>query len=437
MAIGSLSSSGQYINIDSLVQNAVRVQQQRVSDLQTQKSSTDTQISTLGKVKSQLASLEDKFKAINTAFNNFTVSGAPEGATITAKDKGIYSVSVDNLASTQIIASQTASPKGPLGYSGTMVINTGSYDNSNAFNKMKDGIEIKVEATDTLEDIAKKINSSDSGVSANIINGSDGQHLSFSGNGTGKDNAFQIITNDTNSTGLSSLSYQQGTSSRYNNVAEAKDGQATVNGLTVTSANNNFSVNDNFSFVATKEFAKQTISVKRDDTVVTKAINDFVTAYNTATTTLKNQDVDNQLKNFTSQIRDTLGRVDYSNSVANIGLSFDKNGILSFDSNKFNKFASGSSENMKNLLNNQFGKDSSVVALFERQVSSNGSIENKVSNLTEKSRKLEGNISNNKNILESQTKNYQLQFAQLDQYLAQLNDNSGAVGQLLKQFNNE
>lgn len=435
MAINSLSSSGQYINIDALVQNAVNVQQQRLTNLKTEKTTADTQISTLGKVKSQLASLEDKFKAINTSFNNYNITGTPEGMTVNAKDKGVYAVAVDSLASEQIVASKNPSAKGALGYSGTLSINTGSYDGSNTFNKVTEGTEISVSDTDTLQDIAKKINDSNSGVSAVIINGSDGQHLSLSGNNMGEQGAFEITTKDTNNTGLSALNYNKSAASNYNNVSEAQDGRATVNGLSIKSADNNFVVSDSFSFAANKTSEQKTINIKRDDTAVSKAINEFTTAYNATNSSMKTMDVDNQLKGFTSKIRDTLGRVDYSSSVSNLGLSFDKNGTLSFDNTKFTAYMSNTKNDAKALLNSQFSATSAVVGLFDRATDTGGSIDNQVNSLTEKNRKLATSISTSQDVLLAQTKNYQAQFAKIDQYLSQLNDNSNSVTQLLAQFN--
>lgn len=434
MTVGALSSSGQYINIDSLVSNATLTQQQRVTDLQTQQTTNSTSISTLGKAKSTLSSLEDKYKAINTAFSNVTVSGTPDGATVTATGKGLYSVSVDSLASTQIISSKDSHTKDALGYSGTLTINNGSYDSSNAFTQSQAGTAINISATDTLADIAKKINDTGSGVTASIINGDDGQHLSFSSTSTGAANGFQITTTDPDTTGLSSLSYTQGGVNSFTNVNSAQDGKATVNGVSISSADNNFTVSDTFAFKATDTFASKKINVTRDDTSVTKAINDFVTAYNSATTSLKGMAVDNQLKNFTTSIRNTLGKADYTNSVASLGISFDKTGVMSFDSAKYTKYAATTNNNLSNIVSSQFGAKSATVALFDNEVQTGGALDSQVATLTTKGRTLTDNIAKNTDILTAQTTAYQLQFSKLDQYLSQLNDNSNSITKLIAQF---
>lgn len=433
-AINSLSSSGQYINIDALVQNAVRVQQQRLTTLQSQKSSTDTQISTLGKAKSQIASLEDKFSAIAKALGNYKVTGAPDSLNVTSSTNGNYTIAVNSLASSQIITMKNSSASGALGYSGTLQINAGSYDNANSFTTTKAGAEISVDESDTLANIAKKINDSDSGVTAAIINGADGQHLSLSNSNTGATNAFQITSNDSGNSGLSALNYQQGSTSSYNNIQEAKDGVAIVNGLTINSANNNFTVNTGLTFIASDVSASKNISVKRDDTGLSKAISEFATAYNATTSALKGMDVDNSLKNFTNQLRTTLGNTDSSNTIFNLGLNFDKNGTLSLDETKFKAYANSNSEGLTQLVNKQFGATSAGMKLFKNEVEVEGVIDNKINTLTAQNKKLTNTIGTNQDLLKSQIATYQAQFAKLDQYLSQLNDNSNSVTQLIKQF---
>lgn len=434
MSINSVSSSGQYINIDSLVQSALRVQQLRVSDLQGIKGTADSQISTLGKAKSQISSLEDKFKGINSALTNYSIKGAPESMTVKASGNGSYAVSVDSLASSQIISSKAASATGALGYAGKLSINTGSYDGANNFTADKTGINIDVAEGDTLVDIAKKINDSNSGVNASIINAKDGPHLALSSGTTGATNAFEIKAVDANNTGLSALAYQQGVSNQYNNVEQAKDGVATINGVSVTSSDNNFSANKDFSFIATATVANQKISVKSDNDAIKKAITDFVSAYNSTSDSLKSMDINYQLKNFGTQLRSTLGSSEFSESLTNMGLNFDKSGVLSFDATKFNNLTSNNSGDLSKLINKHFGSDSKGQKMFDKITDAEGVIDNQVNSLQTRSKKLGTNISDAQSLLTTQATQYRLQFSKIDEYIGQLNNNSNTVTQLMSQF---
>lgn len=433
-SVGSLSSSGQYINIDALVNNAVRVQQKRLTDLQSQQSSTNTKISTLGTVKSQISSLEDKFNAISKALTNVSVTGVQTGVNVTASGNGTYAVSVDSLASSQIITYKSGVSKEALGYSGTLKIDTGSYDNSNNFTIGKTGVNVEIVATDTLSDIAKKINNSNSDISASIINGEDGQHLSFSNAIPGATNGFKISTVDTGSTGIGALNYEQGNTSNYNEIQQAKDGKATVNGIVLSSSDNNFKATDTFSFSATQTATMQNINVKRDDSAITKAITEFVNAYNVTGKNLKNADIDNSLKNFTTTLRQTLSKVDYDSTISHIGLSFDKNGSLSFDSSKFSQYGATNPAGLSNLIKTQFSITSAGTKLFNSIDDSGGVIDSKIEALNKVSSKLINTVSDAQTLLATQKQNYQIQFAKVDQYLAQLNDNSNTVAALVKQF---
>ena len=436
--INSLSSSGQYVNIDALVQNAVRLQQQRVSTLQSQKNSLDTQISSLGKVKSLILGLEDKFKAIGSASDVFTIKGAPAEATINATQSGKFSISVSSLSASQIISSQNSIPSSALGYSGSITINKGSYDLTGAFTSSTPGTPINIVASDTLSIIAKKINDSNIGVNANIINASDGQHLSFSG-AAGAVNGFEITTQDNTNSGLSFFNYNQTNTNSFNNVTQAKDGVATIDGIKIFSKDNSFKANDGFSFKATKEFSNQVVTVEKDDSVVSKALEEFVSAYNATTASLKDMGIDYQFKSLTNKLRTELGKGDYNTSLNNIGMSFDKNGLLSFNKNKFTTYSqqNGDTNKLKTLLDSKFGKNSAGLDLLKNTTESDGFLATKMNILSEQSKKIINTISANKDLLSTQVNAYQKQFAQLDQYLAQLNSSSGSLSALGSQISNQ
>lgn len=389
----------------------------------------------MGKAKSLISNLEDKFKALGNALNQYSITGAPAEATVSSTQTGKFAISVTSLSSSQIVSSKGTVASGALGYAGTITINNGSYDSSNNFTNTNSGTPITIEAKDTLSVIAKKINDSNSGVHANIINGKDGQHLSFSGS-VGSENGFEIQTQDSDNTGLSFFNYNQANSANFNNISQAKDGVATINGIDVFSADNNFKANDNFSFKATKEFASQTITVAKDDSTIANGLKEFVTAYNSATTTLKSMDVDNQFKTFTNKLRTVLGQGDYENSISHIGLSFDKNGVMSFDEAKYKKYNETNVNNshLKDLLDNKFGKSSKGLDLLDNTTESNGFLDDKITSLNVKNKRVIDNISNNQDILSNQTLSYQLQFAKMDQYLSNIQSSSNAVSALVNQL---
>lgn len=436
MATSSISSSGQFINIDALVQNAVSAQQSRVSTMQSQKNSVDTKISALGQVKSQVSSLNDKFQAIAKANANFSVTGAPTGLSVTGTANGNYAVSVDKLASGQIATTSTfGSGTGALGYTGTLKIDLGSYDGADNFTEGTAGTAIQIEATDTLKDIQNKLNASGQ-VNVSIINGSDGQHLSFSSKSIGADQGFKITASDTGNGGLNAFNFSQSQVGTFTQNGKAQDASATVNGVTITSKNNTFTGVQGLSFTATQTSTTQNISVQKDNTALTKAITDFVSAYNTANTSLKaNANVDNQTKGLGSSLRAAFSNnTDFSNNLSQIGLSFDKSGSLTFDSTKLTSYANNG-DKLTTLLNNQFGTTSKAASVFSKELNTGGILDSTSTRLTSQSSKLADSLETAQDVLKAQQTSYRSQFAALDSYLSTLNDSSNTVTQLMAQFN--
>lgn len=438
-SIGSISSSGQFINIDKLVQNSVRVQQNRLTEIQNKQNNANTTISNLGKIKSQLSSLYDKFQAINTASSNYVISGVSTGlSNVTATANGNYNISIDSLASGQITTSKvlSSSSSQALGMSGNIKIDIGKY-NGNTFDISENGqgSNIEIKTTDTLKDIQDKLNASGQ-VNTSIIIGGDGYHLSFSSIGIGQEQAFKISVDDPTNSGLNNLSFHQGQSNSYIENVSAKNAQATVNGIALTSSNNIFTGVQNFNFTATQPMAIQNINVKRDNSAITKALNEFVTAYNTTNQSLKNtnNNSNNQLATFGSQLRGAFNNVDYDNSLSQIGVTFDKSGLMSFDSSKFNSYIN-SDKNVSDLIGMQFSKESKGAKIFNTQLELGGIIDAQTTSLTTQNNKLIKDIANTQDVLSQQQQQYRNQYATLDAYLSTLNDNSSTVSQLMASLN--
>jgi flagellar hook-associated protein 2 len=438
MATNSISSSGQFINIDALVSNSVSSQKNRVNVIQNQKNAIDTKISGLGQAKSQLSGLFDKFQAVMKTSSAYNITGVASdaGLTVNATKSGNYQIQVEQLASHQIMTSgQFNASNTALGFSGKITIDKGSYDGSNSFSVGEAGTEIEIVATDTLKTIQDKMRATGQ-VNVSIINSGTGSHLGFSSVSAGAENAVKISVSDDNNTGLSQLAYSQGQAGGFKDVSRAQDGLATVNGIQISSKDNNFKGADGLSFIATKETEKQNVSVKQDNTSMIKAIEDFVSSYNTTSQSLKkNEGLDLQLKNFGTNLRSSLTDIDFNNGLSQMGLSFDKSGMMTFNKDKFNTIAT-KPEQLSSLLEKQFSKDSKAYQLFNRNLDSAGVVNSTTERLKEQSSKLQKNLLSVQDVLVQQQNMYRNKYAALDSYLSGLNDNSSRVGQLLDQFNN-
>lgn len=302
MTVSSTSgTTGTYINIDALVQQAIYAKTSQLNGQQKELSSVNASISGLGKVKSSFSALQDSMDKIKNAMNSFSYSNTPDGVNFINGQVGNYNIDVTQLAQSQINTLNKTFSSTALGYQGKLTINVGN--NSSGTMNTTATADVEILSTDTLKNIRDKVNASGLDVKASILNGNDGQYLSFSSISSGSDNAFEINSNDSS---LSDLTISNG-GTNYKSIMKAQDGLATVNGVTISSKDNDFKVGDGLEFTASKLVSSQKVSIKQDKDKIIEAINGFVKQYNTTNTDIKNSGVkDRQVLTFMDNFRKEL-----------------------------------------------------------------------------------------------------------------------------------
>lgn len=213
----------------------------------------------------------------------------------------------------------------------------------------------------SLQGIRDAINKANVGVTATIVSdGSDTPyHLVITSNSTGAKSSMKISVNgadgaapDAAIAGL--MGYDPGGAQGLTQTSGAQDTKLTVNGIAVSSKSNN--VGDAIQGVNLSVTSKgsTTLTVSKDTSSVTDAINSFVKAYNSLNTTIAgltsyNADTktagalqgDASVRSIQSQLRRQLGTTveGLSGKLTNltqVGISFQKDGSLSVDSSKLN-----------------------------------------------------------------------------------------------------
>lgn len=426
MTISSTSgTTGTYINIDALVQQAIYAKTTQLNSQQKQLNSVNTSISGLGKVKSSFSSLQDSMDKIKSAMNAFSYSNTPDGINFINGQVGNYNIDITQLAQSQINTLNKTFSSGALGYQGKLTINVGN--NSTGTMNATATADVDILSTDTLQNIRDKVNASGLDVKATILNGNDGQYLSFSSITSGADNAFEINSNDSS---LNDLTISNG-GTNYKSIMKAQDGLAIVNGVNISSKNNDFKVGDGLEFTASKLVSSQKVSIQQDKFKVVEAINNFVKQYNTTNTDIKNSGIkDRQVLTFMDNFRKELTNGDYSSSLLSAGLSFDKTGLLTFDSSKFN-----TNNSAMNIFNNKLINSDSIHKLMEKFTSYNGILQTDMNSLTEQSKKLGNKIQDIQSVIEKESLSYKNKYAQLDAYLGTLNGNLSSVTTLMGNLN--
>jgi flagellar hook-associated protein 2 len=290
---------GSGLDVNSIISSLMAVESQPLTALQTQATTMQTDLSAFGQVQSLVSSLQDAAKTLMdpNSFNLTTTSStnptAVSAATTSGAVAGSYSVSVSSLAAPQSIVSPTGQYT-----DGTSVVGTGSLtvqlgtwsaDNSTFTPGTATAVTIPIGASsDTLAGVAATINAANAGVSATVVSDASGARLALQSSSTGAANGFKISVadddgNNTDASGLSRLAYDPSTSVTQMMLAQpAANTQATINGISVTSASNTLSsVIGGISFnVGQTTTQPVTINVTPNTTAIQTDVTTFVSAFN-------------------------------------------------------------------------------------------------------------------------------------------------------------
>src|SRR6202167_4904608 len=356
VSIASSSSSqaagGSVIDVSSLVSElvaATRAPQDAQITAQTQ--AVTTQISAIGTLQSALSTFQSSLGVLDTpsAFDVQTANSTDQTAFTATADAGAaagtYNVTVSALAQAQqLLSSAFAGGAAATVGTGTLSLSLGGTSFS-----------VSIGATnDTLTGIAAAINGAagNPGISATVLQGTDGAHLVLSSSLTGAANTIQVSETD-GGNGLAALTYGAGNAGNYTQQAGAQDAAFTISGVAYTSPSN--TVTDALSGVTlnllgtTSAGSNATLSVGNDTATIESNISSFVTAYNTlvsAIAPLGSYDASTNtagpmlgnalLSGTTNQIQQALysvvntGSSTY-NSLASIGITTNTDGSLSIN----------------------------------------------------------------------------------------------------------
>ena len=218
---------------------------------------------------------------------------------------------------------------------------------------------VTVDSTNnTLSQLAETINSQNIGVSASVIQDSNGYRLALVSTASGAPGDVTVFGN---TTGLS-----------FTKAVTGTNASLVVDGIPISSASNTVSNVINgvtLSLGSPSPSTPVTVNVNPDSTQATSAINNLVSAYNTVITEINSQfnvasdgsgggplEADNSLRDVQNQL---LGALSYSISgnsgivnLASIGVNFNNDGTLSVDGGKLSSALSSNFSAVQNLLQN-------------------------------------------------------------------------------------
>lgn len=363
---------GSGLDVAGLVSQLMALEQRPLTLLAAKEADHQAKISAYGNLKGALSSFQSavkalsdpaKFSAMKANVADSDVASAAASGTAIA---GNYSLEVTSLAQAHKLRSGSFTTLTSTAGTGTISIEFGTYSGG-VFtpNGDKASGSITIDASNnTLSGVRDAINAAGAGVSANIVNDGSGYRLVIASTDSGAENSLKITVDDgdgidTDTSGLSQLAYDPeavaGSGKNLTESVAAQDAAFKVDGVDIASATN--TVTDAIEGVTlllqdTNAGAATTVSVSRDIGGVKGSIDGFVKAYNDLAKAMKDLSAynaetkqasvltgDTALRGVDSLLRETLNSaLRYAGggltTLSDVGISFQKDGTLAFDSAK-------------------------------------------------------------------------------------------------------
>jgi flagellar hook-associated protein 2 len=373
--------------------------------LNTQSAALDSQVSAFGTFTSSVDALQTALAGIDdpTTLAGFDAAvGDTSIASATATSSavaGTYSLAVQNLATSQTLTSSPVANASNAVGNGTLNISVGSASET-----------VNIDSSNnTLQGIANAINSAtgNPGISASVINASDGSRLVLSGTATGASNSITVTETDGGS-GLSSLVYDPANTAVTSGLTQtqaAQDANFTINGYQATSASNVVTtalsgvtidllqpsaVATPASGTTPATYTPTTLTVSPDTSTAATAIGAFVTALNNTLSSLQTltaYDATTQtagplqgnatVEAFQNQLSSILDTVTSSttgiNSLADLGITADaQTGQYDSSTSTLSNALSSSLSGVEALLSGPKGIATQINSLVTQYTQSGG-----------------------------------------------------------------
>jgi flagellar hook-associated protein 2 len=464
MAIAS-QGIGSGLDVNSIIATLMAVERQPLTTLTTQQTGYNDKISSIGKVKSGIASLQSAAAAISSSSKIYSYKGIltdtsiASATTTSSAVAGTYSIEVERLAGTHKLLSAIAtdtSVAADLLAGGTLTIELGSATAGTPGSFVaKSGtspVAVTIAAGSTLANVRDAINSADAGVSATIVNGASGQQLVLTSKSSGETSQMRL-------SGMSAFSFDPTTVVQTGKLTEKDAGQNAilkVDGIVIADATSN-TVTDaitglTLNLTKTNLGSPTQLTVSIDTSSLKTKLEAFVKAYNDINSTIKDLtkydattkkggslNGDQTISSVTTQLRNTLFNVPSGASsnyqyLSDLGINFQsKDGSLVLDSTI-----------LQTAIDKNFSAVAATVAAYGTAVSTvatamnatDGLISTRTEGVNASLTRLGARIDKLNASLVQVEKRYRAQFTSLDVLMSKLSKTSNYLTQQLASLNN-
>ncbi|MBP0591187.1 flagellar filament capping protein FliD [Paraburkholderia sp. LEh10] len=434
---GSTHSS---LDVGTLVQSLVTAKTAAQAATIANKQSLDnTTLSAIGQLQSALSALQSAASGLadGSVLSKLaaTVSGSGLSATTsTGAIAGTHIVKVTSIASANIISSG-AIPNGTSLGTGNFTIKVGN-----------NPLTIALNGSETVSSLAAEINSAanNPGVTASVVNGTDGQHLMLTSKNTGSANA---ITLSADPTVLGTLS------AGYTTLSAAQDAQLTVDGASVTNSTNSISgviAGVTLNVSAASVGTQQTLTIASDTNAAGTAISNFVKAYNqyvSVSSSLSSYNssapagsqagpllgdamlnsITNGLANIISSGVTTGGQ---TYSLASIGLDLQPDGTIQVNSTTLQNALSSNSSAISALFNTTNGAGAALNTFVKTAIQTGGTLDARTQALKSDLSDLNDQNTQLQAYSDQLTAQYNAQFTALNNLMTTMQNNQQYLTQL-------
>ncbi|SFD90588.1 flagellar filament capping protein FliD [Nitrosomonas sp. Nm166] len=361
---------GSGLDVNGIVSQLMTLERRPLTSLDSKEAKQQAQLTAFGSLKGALSSFQNSLAALTSPAKYTAITASLGDTTLanvnatSAAVTGSHSVEIQTLAQSQKLKSANFTTTSTTIGSGTITIQFGTYSGGTfTLNPDKAAQSITISSNNSsLAGIRDAINLANAGVTASIVNDGTGNRLVITSSDTGLSNALKITITDADSnhidnSGLSQLAYDASTGGTTNltETVAASNATLVIDGIPISKASNKITdalEGVTLDLLKTNSGSTTTLNLSRDTASIQGAVSSFVKAFNDLNKTiidLSKYDAttrqasiltgDSTVRSIQTKIRsaisDPLATASGDPStLSEIGVSFQTDGTLKFDSTK-------------------------------------------------------------------------------------------------------
>ena len=467
MATSSVSSNlgvGSGLPLTKLLEDLRKAENKSLERIQVQQQTQEARLSAYSQLKGAVETMRSSAKTLASGdqFNATKATSSSEAFTASSTNKAIagdYSVAVTALAQAQTLYTGSAfnTRDTAVGSGGKVTFSFAGKENTT--------LELQGELTP--EKLVQAINAKeDLGVKASLLNDGNGFRLLLTSSETGTQAAVTAIQVEGNAALGQAIGYNDGTGAdpamQLQVGTAAADAKLNINGIDITSQNNTVKdvidgVTLNLKSTTGDSTAPKpaSLSIARDNTLASTAIQNFVNTYNNLQKTIANLtafDVEaetesvltgdyttRQIQTSMRQPLNTIGSGETIRSLSQIGITTDPvSGDLKLDTDKLSKALSNHGADVAALFQGEDGiaakVENTTKQMLEDSSAGSGLFKNMEENINSNIKSLKKQYEAASLRLEDQMAVYTAQFTALDAAVTKMSSVSTYLTEQLAQL---